>query len=171
MVATLTGLEAGAGTIPMLARPDLGEGAPTLPVRAVDDRAGGPDRPPRWPILVVEDAPACGRLVQALLAKLGFEAHLVTNGYEAVAAIEQGSFDLVLMDLQMPELDGLDATLLIRSRWPDRTLPIYAVTGVSEAGVLSRCLCAGMDGLVAKPVNLAELAELLDQLRGPAAQD
>jgi two-component system sensor histidine kinase/response regulator len=119
-------------------------------------------RRPRWPVLVVEDALSCGLLAKAMLAQLGYEAVVVPNGYEAVAAIEQGSFDVVLMDVQMPVLDGLDATRLIRSRWPERRIPIYAVTGALDtANAFTSCVIAGMDGVLTKPIRLETLAELL----------
>jgi CheY-like chemotaxis protein len=119
----------------------------------------------RLPVLIVEDAHTCSRTAQAMLRKLGFEAVIVPNGYEAVAAIEQGTFEAVLMDLQMPLLDGLDATRLIRSRWPDRHLSIYALTGDSDA--FPSCLIAGMNGIVTKPVQMSALADLFGVDLGP----
>ena len=128
-----------------------------------------PSPPPgimrRLPVLVVEDAHTCGRTAQAMLRKLGFEAVIVPNGYEAVAAVEQGAFEAVLMDLQMPVLGGLDATRLIRSRWPDRDLSIYALTG--DADAFTNCLIAGMNGIMTKPVQMSALAELFGVDRGP----
>jgi CheY-like chemotaxis protein len=134
---------------------------PVTDQRLTPSLRGTTKRPPRWPVLVVDDANTCGRLAQALLAKLGFEAVVVSNGYEAVAAIEQGSYDLVLMDVRMPVLDGLDATRLIRSRWPDRSIPIYAMTGVPDGDDCSDYLLAGMDGFVTKPVRIEVLAAVV----------
>lgn len=133
--------------------------------RCLDLPAPLPPIAPRWPVLVVEDAHTCGRIAQAMLGKLGFEAVVVANGYEAVAAIEQGTFEFVLMDLQMPVLDGLDATRLIRSRWPDLGLAIYAMTGNSDT--FTNCVIAGMNGIVTKPVQLTALAELVGPRRRP----
>jgi CheY-like chemotaxis protein len=149
--------EASKGAMPVeLASPDH---PATAALRSADLPSPVPPIAPRWPVLVVEDAHTCGRLAQAMLVKLGFQAVIVPNGYEAVAAIEQGTFEFVLMDLQMPLLDGLDATRLIRSRWPELRLSIYAMTGDEDA--FTNCVIAGMDGILTKPVLMSSLAGLL----------
>ncbi len=120
-------------------------------------------------VLVAEDNPVNQRVVCGLLAKLGCEAVVVPNGQRAVELMRDGRFDLVLMDCQMPELDGIEATRIIRAQQPGQVLPgakrtpIVALT----AGVLDndreRCLEAGMDDFLSKPVRLEELARALTQ--------
>jgi two-component system sensor histidine kinase/response regulator len=83
----------------------------------------------------------------------------VQNGREALAALEQHSFDLILMDIQMPEMDGLEATLLIRERekGTGRHVPILAMRAHAMKGDRGKCLAAGMDAYVSKPIRPAEL--------------
>jgi CheY-like chemotaxis protein len=83
------------------------------------------------------------------------------NGLEAIEALEKKEFDVVLMDVQMPELDGLGATRQIRSRWPDRPVHIVAMTANAMAGDRELCLAAGMNDYVSKPIRPPELAEAL----------
>ena len=114
-------------------------------------------------ILVAEDNKVNQRLVLRLLEKAGHSAELANNGREAVDMLDQGVFDVVLMDLQMPELGGLEATAVIREH-EKRTgarVPIYALTAHAMKGDRERCLAAGMDGYLSKPIQSQELHKLL----------
>lgn len=93
---------------------------------------------------------------------MGYAADVAANGLEAVAAIERQSYDLVLMDVQMPEMDGLQATEAIRRTLPaDRQPTIIAMTAAAMPEDRQQCLDAGMDGYIAKPVRLDELTAAL----------
>ena len=114
-------------------------------------------------ILVAEDNPVNQRLAVRLLENQGHRAVLAGNGREAVAASERGAFDVLLMDIQMPEMDGLEASRLIRQRecLTGAHLPIVAMTAYAMKGDREKCLEAGMDGYVSKPVRPSELAEAI----------
>jgi CheY-like chemotaxis protein len=119
-------------------------------------------------ILVAEDNKVNQRLVLRLLEKAGHSAELANNGREAVDMLDQGVFDVVLMDLQMPELGGLEATATIREH-EKRTgarVPIYALTAHAMKGDRERCLAAGMDGYLSKPIQSQELYKLLGAVLG-----
>ena len=117
-------------------------------------------------ILVVEDNKINQRLMIAILKKLGHKVTIANCGREALEWLERETFDLVLMDIQMPELDGLETTLQIRAReaGTGRHLPIIAVTAHAMAGDRERYLAAGMDGYLAKPIQRAELIEAIAHL-------
>lgn len=106
-------------------------------------------------ILLAEDSLVNQRLATALLERYGHRVHPVANGAEALAALDRGSFDLVLMDVQMPQIDGLEATRRIREREKVRGghVPIIAMTAHALKGDRERCLEAGMDEYVSKPVR------------------
>jgi CheY-like chemotaxis protein/HPt (histidine-containing phosphotransfer) domain-containing protein len=110
-------------------------------------------------ILVAEDNATNREVVLAQLKKLGYQAVAVTNGAEAVKAIERGVYDLVLMDCEMPVMDGYEATRRIRAARPD--FPIIALTADAMAGDRDRCISEGMSDYLAKPVDLERLAEIL----------
>jgi CheY-like chemotaxis protein len=101
------------------------------------------------------------KLARRLLSRMGYAADVAGNGIEAITAIEGGEYELVLMDVQMPEMDGLEATRQIRSRWPDGRLRIVAMTANVMAEDREACLAAGMDDYVSKPIRVEELAEAL----------
>ncbi len=112
-------------------------------------------------VLVVDDN-AVNRLVATrMLAKLGCEVEEAVNGHEAVARVAAGGLDLVFMDCQMPELDGYEATAQIRAAPSARRIPIVAMTANAMEGDRDRCLLAGMDDYISKPVNAAGLARML----------
>jgi signal transduction histidine kinase/ActR/RegA family two-component response regulator len=126
------------------------------PLRARGRTAAGPL------VLVAEDNPVNQVLAVRLLEKCGYRAEVVGNGRDAVAAVERESYAAVLMDCQMPDLDGYGATREIRGREGDsRRLPIIAMTANSMAGDREKCLDAGMDDYVSKPIDSEELRETL----------
>jgi len=96
-----------------------------------------------------------------MLTKLGHRVEIASNGAEAVAAVARGRFDVVLMDCLMPELDGYEATTRIRAAERGGRLPIVALTASATVDDRERCLAAGMDDFISKPVRLAELAGAL----------
>ncbi|MFL6390080.1 MAG: PAS domain S-box protein [Terriglobales bacterium] len=110
-------------------------------------------------ILIADDNLVNLRLARSLLAKQGHSAVDVSSGREALAALEQQSFDLVLMDVQMPDMDGFETTKAIRAqeRVSKKHLPIVAMTAHAMIGDRERCLAAGMDSYVTKPVDAAKL--------------
>jgi two-component system, sensor histidine kinase and response regulator len=120
-------------------------------------------------LLVVEDN-ATNRLVaELMIKKLGYPVHSVGNGKEALDAVEQECYDLVLMDIQMPVMDGLEATRRVRESdgmATPRTVPIVAMTAHAMSRDRDKCLCAGMDGFLPKPVSREQLAATLEQLLG-----
>ncbi|MDT7553816.1 MAG: hypothetical protein QOI16_2352, partial [Pseudonocardiales bacterium] len=115
---------------------------------------------PRLRILLAEDHPVNQRLALLLLAKLGQRADVVSDGVEVVEAVRRRDYDVVLMDVQMPELDGLAATRMIRESLGGRPR-IIAVTANALAGDREACLAAGMDDYLTKPLKKAELAAAL----------
>jgi signal transduction histidine kinase/ActR/RegA family two-component response regulator len=114
-------------------------------------------------ILLVEDNPANLRVTQALLETLGCEVRTAVNGLQAVAAYRAGVFDLVLMDCQMPEMDGYQATGVIRQieSMLGRSTPIVALTAHAMDGSREECLAAGMNDQLSKPLTLAVLTSKL----------
>jgi signal transduction histidine kinase/CheY-like chemotaxis protein len=114
-------------------------------------------------ILIVEDNLVNQRVVAGLLNKKGYETTVVNHGGEALAALEAASFDLVLMDVQMPVLDGLETTRRIRldERW--RNLPIVGLTAHAMTGDRERCIQAGMNDYLPKPVRGAALIEIVQR--------
>jgi len=110
-------------------------------------------------ILVAEDNPTNRIVVLAQMKKLGYEAVAVANGAEALEAMERASYDLILMDCQMPVMDGFEAARMIRSRHPGT--PIVALTADAMPADRSRCLNEGMSDYLAKPVDLGRLSSVL----------
>jgi CheY-like chemotaxis protein len=120
----------------------------------------------RTRILVVEDNVINQKVAMHLLERLGYRADAVANGLEAVKALATVPYDLVLMDVQMPEMDGLEATRVIRnpqSAVRDHEVPIIAMTAHAMKGDREKCIEAGMDDYVAKPVGRQELAEAIER--------
>jgi len=118
-------------------------------------------------VLLVEDNLVNQKVVAAILRKRGFEVVLAGNGKEALEKLDGEAFGLVLMDVQMPVLDGLEATRIIRkdARW--RRMPIVAMTAYAMNGDRERCLEAGMNGYISKPVHSAHLLATVEQYISP----
>jgi two-component system sensor histidine kinase/response regulator len=116
-------------------------------------------------ILVAEDNTVNQKLVARLLEKRGHSVSIVANGREALDSLEAGTYDLVLMDVQMPEMDGFEATGELRKRETQTGLhiPVIALTAHAMKGDRDRCLDAGMDGYLAKPIRPQELDDLLEK--------
>jgi len=114
-------------------------------------------------VLVAEDNPVNQLLVNRMLQKRGHHVVVVSNGREALEALERENFDLVLMDVQMPEMDGLQATAALRKTAGDHAnrQPIVALTANAMKGDSEKCLAAGMDGYLTKPLRAAELDAVL----------
>src|SRR6185312_1645476 len=103
---------------------------------------------------------------------MGFHADVASNGLEALAALERESYDVVLMDVQMPELDGLDATRRICERWPQGSRPhIIAMTANALPEDREACFAAGMNDYVAKPIHAEELVAALKRVKPLANAD
>ena len=114
-------------------------------------------------ILVAEDNVVNQKVATKMLEKLRCVSEVAVNGREALEKLENGSFDLILMDCHMPEMDGFEATAEIRRRWPERTTPIVALTASAMKEDRDRCLQAGMDDFVTKPVSPKALADVLER--------
>jgi CheY-like chemotaxis protein len=119
-------------------------------------------------ILVAEDNAVNQTIIQAMLRQLGHATRLVSNGRQALDALAHEHFDLVLMDCNMPEMDGLEATRLLRAgahgvRDPD--VPVVALTANAMDGDREQCLAAGMNEFLAKPVNIATLRKVIEGVR------
>jgi CheY-like chemotaxis protein len=160
------------GTITTTSTPGLGsrfsiaipsrfvEHAELAPASA-EAAAAAPARPPLR-ILVAEDNDVNQILINAVLARMGHRVHLVANGQLAVEAVRRGDYDLVLMDLQMPGMDGMEATQAIRALGGVfASLPIIAMTANAFEEDRQACLAAGMDDYVAKPIDVERLAQAI----------
>ncbi len=130
---------------------------------ANEQSAAAPSLPP-LKILLAEDNIINQKVAVALLTRLGHQVSVAQDGQEALRAVETGSFDAILMDVQMPNMDGLAATRAIRNL-PDGKghLPIIAMTAGSGDDDAVRCLAAGMDGHVGKPFDTGKIFALLEQ--------
>ncbi len=115
-------------------------------------------------ILLAEDNAVNQKLALRLLAQMGYRADVAANGLEAIQAVERQPYDVILMDVQMPELDGLKATRAICARWPAAERPrIIAMTANAMQGDRELCLAAGMDDYLAKPIRVDELVVALER--------
>jgi two-component system sensor histidine kinase/response regulator len=149
-IARVLGAREQKGAIPLITRYSLGDAHdPTAQLR----------------VLVAEDNSVNQRLVTRLLEKRGHRVTVTANGREAVAALGNQNFDLVLMDVQMPEMDGFEATAAIREREKHHGahVPIIALTAHAMKGDKERCLVAGMDGYLSKPIRSQDLDEILEK--------
>ncbi len=148
-IARVLGAQEQKGVIPLITRYSLGDAHdPTEFLR----------------VLVVEDNAVNQRLATRLLEKRGHRVTVTANGREAVESVEKHTYDLILMDVQMPEMDGLEATAVIREREKRKGshIPIIALTAHAMKGDRERCRAAGMDGYLTKPIRSQELDEVLE---------
>lgn len=118
-------------------------------------------------VLIAEDNLTNQRVIMGLLNKLGLKSRLVSNGLEALQVMQQESFDLVLMDCQMPHMDGYEATQQIRALLGENSPPIIALTAHALASDRIRCLQAGMTGYLTKPVSLERLRQAIWEANEP----
>jgi CheY-like chemotaxis protein len=127
----------------------------------------------RLRVLLAEDNAVNQKIASRLVEKQGHHVTLVHNGREALAALDRERFDVVLMDVQMPEMDGFETTAAIRVRERDtgKRLPIIAMTAHAMQGDRERCLAAGMDSYIAKPIRARELIELLEKFSATAEEE
>ncbi|RQW81594.1 MAG: PAS domain S-box protein [Methanothrix sp.] len=114
-------------------------------------------------ILLAEDNSSNQKVVMAMLKRLGCSADPVANGIEALQALGRQHYDIVLMDVRMPEIGGLDATRIIRQRWPDNGPKVIAITASALEGDMKKCLDSGMDDYISKPVKISDLEEVLNR--------
>ncbi len=150
--------------------------SPSLPTNSASVAGGKqPSSAPRARILLVDDDPVNQMVALGLLRRQGWEAVAADNGKEALQMLSNQTFNLILMDLQMPEMDGFETTIAIRRREAQSSsaptarpildanrqrtelrgahIPIIALTTASQAGVREKCLAAGMDDYLTKPIN------------------
>ncbi|GAB6094927.1 hypothetical protein JCM14469_11790 [Desulfatiferula olefinivorans] len=124
----------------------------------------------RLKVLVAEDNPVNQTLILRILEKRGFSTGLAQNGLEVIEALEKQHYDLILMDMQMPEMDGIEVTRIIRGKGPEvsyRDIPIIGVTANAMKRDMERCLDAGMNAYVAKPIKAQSLFDAIDRFVRP----
>jgi len=123
-------------------------------------------------VLLAEDNKVNQTLAVRLLEKRGYVVSIAGNGREALAALEKEAFDIVLMDVQMPEMDGFEATSAIREkeRFAGRHIPIVAMTAHALKGDEERCLAAGMDAYISKPIRTNELFSTIEKVLRKSSQ-
>ncbi len=112
-------------------------------------------------ILLAEDNAINQKVALQMLKRLGYSADVAANGLEVLQALERQPYDVILMDIQMPEMDGIDAAQKIRERWPESP-KIIAITAYALEGDRERCIRAGMDGYISKPIQIKELQSVLE---------
>jgi CheY-like chemotaxis protein len=142
----------------------LGEAKTNRSRSLVTNQAAGND--PLLRVLLVEDNAVNQRVVQLLLKKWNYRVITAANGSEALARLKEASVDVVLMDLQMPQMDGFQTTASIRREeaGTGRHLPIIGLTAHAMHGDRERCLEAGMDDYLSKPIRAEELKSILESL-------
>ncbi|MCC7279015.1 MAG: response regulator [Chromatiaceae bacterium] len=154
------------------AGPRLAATPPAAITPVQPEAARAQDRQARLPILLVDDSPANRLVAKAILAKAGYQADMAADGRQAVAAVRGKSYGLVLMDVAMPEMDGLEATRAIRQLPGDQgQVPIVALTAGAFTDDRRLCLEAGMNDYLSKPVVRADLLRVLGQWLPPPSPD
>jgi CheY-like chemotaxis protein len=129
------------------------------PTKPVIDPELGKKYPLR--ILLAEDNAVNQKLALRILEQMGYRADIASNGLEAVESIERQSYDVILMDVQMPEMDGLEATRQILTKWPTSHPSIIGLTANALEGDREACLAAGMSDYISKPIRVNELVQAL----------
>lgn len=113
-------------------------------------------------ILLVEDDPLNQKVIRMLLKRMGFQPDLAFNGLEALQALNNRRYDIVLMDIRMPEMNGLEATKIIRAKLPPADQPhIIAITAYAMTYDRKKCVGAGMDDYLSKPIKIEDLREII----------
>ena len=136
----------------------------TAPSKPTLDRGLAERHPLR--ILLAEDNVVNQKLAMRLLQQMGYRADLASNGIEAVESVQRQTYDVILMDVQMPEMDGLEASRRITAQWAaDKRPRIVAMTANAMAGDREMCLKAGMDDYITKPIRVDQLVQALHQVR------
>lgn len=121
-------------------------------------------------ILLAEDDPPCRKVATIMLQRLGYSSDAVNNGQEVLQALKRHTYDLILMDILMPEMDGIEATREIRRRHPASEQPkIVAFTAYDHPDVRKKCIEAGMNDYITKPVKKEELETILVKYSGESA--
>jgi len=115
-------------------------------------------------ILLVEDNGLNQKVVIYSLKRYGFKIDIANNGIEAVEMFEEGKYNFILMDVMMPEMDGMQATRKIRSIELSQRIPIIAITADSILATRDKCMACGMDGHITKPFNVKNLFHILNEL-------
>jgi len=115
-------------------------------------------------VLLAEDNPINQKVAKRMLEKMGYEIMVVDNGFDVLKALEKNKFDLILMDVQMPKMDGFVATKKIREleKKTRKHIPVIALTAHAMKGDREKCIKAGMDGYVSKPIKFNELLEQIE---------
>jgi two-component system, sensor histidine kinase and response regulator len=146
---------------PLAVSQDSSEGFPPAPQSSPSARLV-----PSVRVLLAEDNLVNQRVVQRILEKNGHSVVLAGNGKKALEALRQETFDVLLMDVQMPEMDGLEATCAIREneKTSGMHVPIIALTAHAMKGDQDRCIAAGMDGYLSKPIQAADLLNIIEAL-------
>jgi CheY-like chemotaxis protein len=152
----------------------------TLPVVACSANLPKPEEVPsrrqcnaniNMNILLAEDNAVNRKVMLQMLKKLGYRADVAADGIEVIRALERQHYDLVLMDIQMPEMDGLEAASRIRKLWPAAEQPrIVALTAYALEGDRERCLDAGMDDYISKPVMKEDLEGIIMKYSMPSEE-
>ncbi len=117
-------------------------------------------------ILIVEDNQTNAQLLKDVLVIKGYDVDIVTNGDDALASMEKSKPDLVLMDVQLPGMDGYEVTRIMRGNPETKELPVIAVTAYALKGDEAKAMDAGCDGYMSKPINTRELPKMVEKLIG-----
>jgi CheY-like chemotaxis protein len=162
------------GTIGLQSEPGVGTAVRVaIPQRKVAGRPAVSSRVAEGPapiakkslrVLLVEDEPVNQKVAQTILTRRGHQVSLANNGKEALALLSRQEFDLILMDVQMPGMDGYEATRLIRGQPRWTRIPILAMTANAFSEDRQQCLDAGMNGYLTKPIDLNEFVRTVENL-------